>query len=369
LEVPYKDATIGQEEIIPIEMHEESDGSVTIEISVRMTIKGSKLKSSPELKEVKAFLRKVLPENNGFTTSIVGTGAIITVSVSAGQAKAVDTAILASDIQRLGLNMQLIPPSTKVPSLRPRSLGTNQTPRLIAIIVGVTTTATLAGAVVYKLSRPAPQIVRTEPEQQKPAPVPDDRQAVEYVLRIGGKVRVKEKDADIGAIADLPGGPLELTKIVLLNNDRIDDAGLANFQNCKDLKHLELDNTAVTDAGMAVFKGIKTLEYLGLGQTGVTDAGLVNFKDCENLTYIGLFNGRGFENARVGDAGMASFKNCTKLRQVQLGGTRITDETLAQLKKNPDLELVSIWGANNITAAGIAALQRALPKCKINTKP
>ena len=60
------------------------------------------------------------------------------------------------------------------------------------------------------------------------------------MLSIGGSVRADGKEQDIKAIADLPSGSFRLTSAVLRQNKTVNDAGLSNFKDCKDLMILDL---------------------------------------------------------------------------------------------------------------------------------
>ncbi len=245
------------------------------------------------------------------------------------------------------------------------------------------------------------------PSEPRPAGNGDpDRRAAEFVLSIGSWVGVNDEERDIKTMADLPKEPFRLTHVGLQSNQKVTDAdlvlfrdcknltrlflystpvtdaGLANFKNCKNLIHLELANTHVTDAGLAHFKDCKNRSSLSLNNTRVTDAGLAYFKDCKNLTNLAL------HGTQVRDVGVANFKDCKKLTGLSLFGTRVTDAGLAYLQdcKNlthlwlagtavTDAGLKHLEGLTNlteldlrgtqVTAEGVAALQKALPKCKI----
>jgi tetratricopeptide (TPR) repeat protein/Leucine-rich repeat (LRR) protein/tRNA A-37 threonylcarbamoyl transferase component Bud32 len=75
-----------------------------------------------------------------------------------------------------------------------------------------------------------------------------DRKAAEYVLTIGGAVRVNDQDRDLKAVADLPPGPFRLTGVGL-GWSKVEETGLALFSACKGLTSLNLAHTKVGDAG------------------------------------------------------------------------------------------------------------------------
>ena len=208
--------------------------------------------------------------------------------------------------------------------------------------------------------------------------------AADYVLGIGGSVRVlvKDKEVTIEPGTALPTEPFRLTYIELLGNRKVDDAGLANLAGCKHLVHLKLDATSVGNDGMAHLKGIKTLTNLGLGGTRVTASGLVGFADFKDLTYLDLFKVEvgdeglaHFKRSKnlhwvqlghtgVGDKGLSHFADCKRLKSIALEGTKVGDAGLVHLARCKELEKVELKGTN-VTRAGVEELQKALPACKI----
>ncbi|CAN5153252.1 hypothetical protein BH11PLA2_BH11PLA2_47090 [soil metagenome] len=182
-----------------------------------------------------------------------------------------------------------------------------------------------------------------------------DRLAAEYVLSMGGAVRVNGNYNNIKAVADLPAGAFKINYAGELGNKPVTDAGLAVFKDCTDLVkvdlfsckqvtdagvahlqgrtnllYLNLSDTQVTDAGLAGFKDCKAMDFLVLDGTQVTDAGLAVFKDCKSLTWVQLNN-----MPRVTDAGLAHFKDCMKLTKLRIQGTPVGDAGLASLKDVP----------------------------------
>ncbi len=209
-----------------------------------------------------------------------------------------------------------------------------------------------------------------------------DRKAAEYVLSIGGTVKVNGQGRGIQAAADLPREPFRLTLATLYRNKQVSDAGLANFDGCKNLIMLDLCDTKVSDAGLAYFKdcknltlfrvtgqqvsdaglahfkGCKRLTHLNLGNTRVSDAGLTLFKDCKNLTILWL------QHTQVSDEGLAPFKGCQDLTDLNLAGTKVSDKGLAHFNDCKNLTVLRLQ-KTKVTAAKIEELKKALPKCKI----
>lgn len=95
-----------------------------------------------------------------------------------------------------------------------------------------------------------------------------------------------------------------------------------------------LDKTGVADRDLKGLAGLKQLRVLNLFGTGVTDAGLKE---------------------------LAALKD---LQGLDLRGTKVTDRGLKVLAVLQRLESVFLEPAN-VTNAGVAALQKALPGCRI----
>ncbi len=202
-----------------------------------------------------------------------------------------------------------------------------------------------------------------------------DRRAAEWVLSIGGRIRVDDQDRDITTAADLPQEPFLLTYVWLGNNTQVTDAGLSCFAGCKSLTYLDLSGCRqVTDAGLAYFAGCKDLTHLGLNDCAqVTDAGLAYFADCKKLTYLSVYSRKvtdtglayfadckeltllSLVGTQVTDAGLAYFAGCKKLTYLHLGYCRkVTDAGLAHFADCKDLTLLSLDGCPQVTDAGLA---------------
>jgi serine/threonine protein kinase/Leucine-rich repeat (LRR) protein len=207
---------------------------------------------------------------------------------------------------------------------------------------------------IVEKSAPKPDPTTTPPKKEPEIKIiagDPDRRAAEYVLSLGGVVRVNGSDREVRAAADLPKEPFRLTWVSLFQNRQVTDAGLAHFKDCKNLTYLNLGQTPVTDAGLAHFKDCKGLTYLELWGTRVTDGGLAHFKDCKDLTVLSLHDCR-----QVTDAGLAHFKDCKNLMGLDLRGTQVTDAGLAHFKDCKGLTGLDLTGTR-VTDAGLAHFQ------------
>jgi len=103
-----------------------------------------------------------------------------------------------------------------------------------------------------------------------------DRRAAEWVVSVGGRVRVtSDGDRPIAAAIDLPKERFELTH-VNLDNARASDPDLDRLAFCRKLGQLSGGgaNVKITDAGLARLKGHRAIGRIDLPSSGVTDAGL-----------------------------------------------------------------------------------------------
>jgi len=212
-----------------------------------------------------------------------------------------------------------------------------------------------------------------------------DRKAAEYVLSIGGAIRVNGEKRDIKVAADLPAAPFRLTNVLLHSNFQITDAGLAifkdcknvtdlglsgtqvsalglgNFKNCKNLEDLHLYAASISEAGLAHFKDAKNLQRLNLGGTTVNAAGIALFKDCPNL--VGLYLS---SSKQVSDDCLVHCKEWKKLETLHVPGTQVSDAGLLHLKECKNLKSLELKDTK-VTAAGVADLKKALPQCNIES--
>jgi serine/threonine protein kinase/Leucine-rich repeat (LRR) protein len=195
-----------------------------------------------------------------------------------------------------------------------------------------------------------PQSVAQSPPDGKKKDLPasaassnPDRRAAEWVLSIGGVIRINEsgQQFEIKAADKLPNRAFELTDVRLDSAADVTDAGLACFKDCRNLMYLNLWGcTHVSDAGLACFKECKKLTFLDLSATQVSDAGLAYFKDCKNLACLSLWG-----SALVSDAGLAHFKDCKNITQLVLGNpTKVSDVGLACFKDCKNLTTLNLNG-------------------------
>ncbi len=183
-----------------------------------------------------------------------------------------------------------------------------------------------------------------------------ERRAAEWVLSVGGKVRINDQSDDIDHPCRLPKEGFRLTHVNVYAgnekvNERVTDEGMATLEGCKHLAFLNLGYTHISNQGVAHIKDCQKLTVLTLARSRVTDEVLGHFKDCKHLTLLNL------DRTKVGDLGIASFKDCKDLRVLHVAGTRIGDKGLATFAECEDLTV--LWlGGTRVTDEGLACFKK-----------
>jgi eukaryotic-like serine/threonine-protein kinase len=221
-------------------------------------------------------------------------------------------------------------------------------------------------------------------EPPKPPAITDpDRIAAEYVLSIGGVLTVQNDESVIRDVKDLPPDPFQLWSVDLNGNKLVTDEGLACFRKCRGMGGVNLKGALVTNIGLGHFVNNRNLYGFNLVGTAITDEGLKPFANHTGIVSVGFPPGSTGETLKI-------FQHCEKMNHFGIADTAVTDAGLAQVSEWwPALE--SVWMLNakrigdpglvhlqkckklrsamlkgtKVTAAGVAALAKALPECRI----
>jgi hypothetical protein len=160
-------------------------------------------------------------------------------------------------------------------------------------------------------------------------------------------------NAGLAAVQDLP----DLQQLYVLGT-RIRDRGMVHLERMPTLEVLELPAT-ITDAGLRILPSLPTLRVLSLRTNiAITDESLVAVGACPTLQVLDL------SETTINDAGLAYLRDIPQLMVLDLWNTPVSDAGLAHLHGHTMLRHVIVKGTQ-VTAHGIAALQEALPHCKI----
>ncbi len=177
-----------------------------------------------------------------------------------------------------------------------------------------------------------------------------DRRAAEYVLSIGGTIKIKDsgEQREIKILAHLPQAKIALVGVDLQGNQEVRDAELICFKDCVALTELRLDGTNVTEAGLVHFKHCRNIGQLYLSGPQTTNSGLANFRECKLITTLSL------SLLQADDTGLEHFGGCTNLTRLVLGDGMITDAGLAHFTDCPKLIALQLMYCKRVTDAGLA---------------
>lgn len=250
-----------------------------------------------------------------------------------------------------------------------------------ATIIALVASQFFGGGGQQTNSQKQPKTDHAEKESvTKPYSADTDRALAEWVLSIGGTVRLEGVPAEIEVLSDLPQKPFALSEVNLDANPRLVDSEFTRFTTAKRLRRLYLANTPLTDdiapelakcvnleelslhgakVSNATFAACKQLSKLRtLTISGKINAALSELKDCQGLDYLSL------SMSDVADDGLSDLQELKNLTKLELKLTKVTDtglETLKELRGLTSLDL----SQTPVTKAGVEKLQRSLPECKI----
>jgi hypothetical protein len=121
----------------------------------------------------------------------------------------------------------------------------------------------------------------------------------------------------------------------------------------------ELNATAITDAGLKELTVFDSLQSLAIANTKVTGQGLKHLVGCKRLESLSL------TGTTVTDADLKELAGIKGLRLLIIAETAISNAGLAHLHGVAKLEQLNLAGCSKVTAAGVAALKKALPQCRV----
>ncbi len=215
---------------------------------------------------------------------------------------------------------------------------------------------------------------------------------------------VKDIDTSLAKLAGLS----QLTALHLDHAIRIDDANAAILANFKNINHLHMVVNGLTAAGLAELAKLPKLQTLFLDMKGqhITDKELPRFlaltqlkefyiytSDIDDPTYrrllampslvtLSIYGGQltdrviadldkqprmtgiGYNYCAITSDGIRSLAKLRHLIFLQLMGSPCSDADLDHLAALTNLTYLFVR-QTKVTAAGVAALQKALPNCKI----
>jgi formylglycine-generating enzyme required for sulfatase activity len=157
---------------------------------------------------------------------------------------------------------------------------------------------------------------------------PEDRRAIAWALSVGGKALTFRDGKSIQIMnADEPLTEFPILQFEVQNCAGVDDQGLSNLANLKDVRRLNLARTSITDAGLANFTALSELRHLYLYQNPqLGDAGMTHLSGLSTLEGLDL------TATSVGDTGLAALDGLHKLAYLKVRATRVTQAGVNKFK-------------------------------------
>lgn len=174
--------------------------------------------------------------------------------------------------------------------------------------------------------------------------------------------------------------PLEITRLLVVN-DQLNGPDLARLIDSHPLERLRIGRGAVTEDVLSAIENKESLFSLDAGSSDLTDEQLARLP-LEQFTFLNLTGTRVTANGaqelgrcrrlqtlfvdgiQLSDATADVLADLGTIEQLGLFGPEVTDEDLQRLQRFSKLERVQL-GTTGVTAEGRAALQAALPECRI----
>jgi hypothetical protein len=143
-----------------------------------------------------------------------------------------------------------------------------------------------------KLAAGQVQVVRNDKpigQGDMPAPISadPDRRAAEWVLSLGGSVKVDRSDESFTDRNRLPAGAFRVWSI-RLTNTAVRDADLTQLAELRGLIGVSLMSTTISDEGLSHLARIPTLTVLGLNSTRISNEGAARLKQLPLLRVLYL---------------------------------------------------------------------------------
>jgi hypothetical protein len=150
----------------------------------------------------------------------------------------------------------------------------------------------------------------------------------------------------------------DVQQLTLTNRKKITDAGLSHLAGLKHLNVLVLNGTSVRGPGLRYLRGLQQMEGLAFSSTPLADDGLEHLAALTKLQWLHL------NDTRVTDEGLRRLAGMKCLEDIQLVNTAVTDAGLKHVESLHRLKRILLRGTKT-THEGRAALQKALPNCRV----
>jgi WD40 repeat protein/Leucine-rich repeat (LRR) protein len=164
-------------------------------------------------------------------------------------------------------------------------------------------------------------------------------------------------DAKIADLQPLSG--LKRLRTLMLRRTAV--TSLASLAGLTNLEELSLHGTPIVDAALQALDGLPNLRKVDLQMTSVTGRGLGHLAKLPKLAELSV------AGSKVSDLFAEEVGALTKLEKLSLARCTFSDEGLKHLAGLTHLKKLDLTGTQ-VTAEGVAGVQKALPKCRIMTR-
>ena len=200
-----------------------------------------------------------------------------------------------------------------------------------------------------------------------PSSIPAVREA-DMIARLAGVTTLREfairtaslTDAAFAFLAQNPA-----LRRLECDDTGVSDALLVHLAGLKNIRQLTIVHTvgkpgAFTGRGMEKLACLPVLEQAVHYSTDLADPALEVLADCPHLQSISL------TGTSVTDAGLRALERSRSLVGIEAEHLAMTDAGLRSLARIASLREAIVSGNHTVTAAGAAALQTALPDCRVS---
>lgn len=177
-------------------------------------------------------------------------------------------------------------------------------------------------------------------EPQTASQADPERRAAEWVIGKGGSVFLVSQSPEFTELRSLPTGTFRISRVSLARG-------------------YHLKSVLITDDDLAQLDNLASLTSVNLGgQIGISDDGIKRLQSTRTLNSLWL------TKTKISHTGLSYLKSFSALTLLKLEDTAIGDEGLQHLYELKNLASLDLR-KTKVTAAGVAALQKVLPNCKI----
>ncbi|QJW95898.1 leucine-rich repeat domain-containing protein [Frigoriglobus tundricola] len=183
------------------------------------------------------------------------------------------------------------------------------------------------------------------------APTDDEKKAIDLVAKAGGKADLDPKlpaparvSAKFDSATDLVLIGLKKTPTIgaldVFDATRVTERGLGALKDLPNLRKLTLGKSEMTLPKTTAIGRCKDLRALFLGGSGLTDASLAGLKPLSHLESLDIS-----DNPQVTDKGMVTVKALERLQMLHLGKTGVGDKGLMTLAGLDGLRSLNVTGS------------------------